>query len=190
MTLNRNILRLPGALLLAVVAIGALPGSSSAQQKIGYIDSEYVLGKTPEYVTVQQQIDRLAQDWQNELDQRKKEVDDLFQEYQARELLYTAEENQRRREEIMQAEGDTERLRIQYFGPEGDLFQQQDKLMRPIQERILSAIEQVAQEGGYDYVFDKSGDFLFVYTREANNLSNRILEELGIDVESTQGVPN
>lgn len=158
--------------------------ASRAQQQIGYVDSEYILGQTPEYATVQQQLDRMAQEWQSELERRREEVDEMFREYQARELLYTNEERQREREEIMRAEEEVERLRMQHFGPEGDLFQQQEKLMRPIQEKILAAIEEVAGREGYDYVFDKGGDYLFMYAREQYDLSDEVLEELGIDLEN------
>lgn len=163
---------------------GALP--ARAQQKIGFIDSDYVLSRLPEYATVQQKVDRMAQEWEAELKKRKDEVDEQFKEYQARELLYTSEERRRKRDEIVRAEEEVERLRAKYFGPEGDLFSQQEQLMRPLQERILAAIEEVATREGYDYVFDKQGDFVFLFTREQYDLSDRVLEELGIDVESTR----
>ena len=177
-------MRLAVGALVAVLLLWG-PGLVQAQQKIGYIDSEYILDKTPEYATVQQKVDRLAQDWEAELRQKQVEVEELFREYQARELLYTNEERQRKREEIVQAEEEVERLRVRYFGPEGDLFVQQDQMMRPIQERILTAIEEVATRDGYDYIFDKSGDFLFLFTREQHNISDQVLEQLGIDVETT-----
>ena len=176
-TLSRGLLLSAGLLLLT--------HSVQAQQKIGYIDSEYILEKTPEYATVQQKIDRLAQDWEGELQKQQTALDDRFREYQARELLYTNEERQRKREEIVRAEDELERLRMRYFGPEGELFVQQEQSMRPIQERILAAIEEVAKSEGYDYIFDMSGDFLFVYTREQYNVSDKVLEELGIDLDNT-----
>ncbi len=171
-------------ILLAALAVGT-PALAHAQQKIGYVDSEYVLGRTPEYATVQQQLDRKAQEWQTEVEERSAEVEEMFREYQARELLYTNEERKRKREAIVQAEDEVERLRMQYFGPEGDLFQQQEKLMRPIQEKILAAIEEVAEREDYDYVFDKGGDYLFMFAREQFDLSDKVLIELGIDVENT-----
>lgn len=169
-----------------VAALLLVPGAASAQQKLGYVDSEYILGKTPEYATIQQQVDRMAQEWQGEIERRQREIDELFQEYQSRELLYTREEREQRREEILRAEGELERLRMQYFGPEGQLFQEQERRMRPLQERILTAIEEVASSEGYDYVFDKKGDYLFMYTREQFDLSNQVLKELGIDVDNPQ----
>ena len=177
----KSILQFLGlSLLLVFVAAPA----AQAQQKVGYVDSEYILNKTPEYATVQQQLDRMAQEWQQEVEKRRKEVDELFREYQARELLYTSEERQRKRETIVEAEEDVERMRMQYFGPEGELFKQQENLMKPIQEKVLAAIEEIATQEGYDYVFDKGGDYLFMYAREQFNLSDQVLEELGIDIEN------
>jgi outer membrane protein len=158
-------------------------GEAAAQQKIGYVDSEFILGKIPEVATVDQNIDRMAQNWQAELDERRQEVDDMFREYQARELLYTKEERDRKRQDIIRVEEELERLRMKYFGPEGDLFREQDQQMRPIQERVLEAIDAVATKDGYDYIFDKSGDFLFLYAREQHDVSNKVLEELGIEVD-------
>ncbi len=174
-------------LLGAVVLLLGLVLPARAQQKVGYVDSEYILSRLPEYATVEQQLDRMAQEWQAEVEERQREVEEMFREYQARELLYTNEERQRKREEIVQAEDEAERLRMRYFGPEGELFREQERLMRPIQERVLAAIEEVATSEGYDFVFDKSGDFVFLFAREQYDLSDLVLEELGIDLESTSG---
>ncbi len=179
--------RLAIVLLTAAFCAAPLADSAQAQQRIGHVDSEYLLSRTPEFTNVQQQVDRLAQQWREELEEERRALDELFREYQARELLYTQEERQRRRDDIVRAEEELERLRMRYFGPEGELFQQQDNLVRPIQERILEAIEIVAAREGYDYVFDRKGDFLFMYAREQYDLSDAVLAELGIDVDEGGG---
>lgn len=184
--MTQKTIRLSAALGLALLlALQANP--AQAQQKIGYIDSDYILEQLPEYLTIQQQLDRMAETWQSELDELKTELDEKFRDYQARELLYTNEERQRRRQEILREEEDLERLRVKYFGPEGDIFLQQEQLMRPVQEKILQAINEVATSEGYDYVFDTAGEFLFMFKRDQYNLSDTVLRELGIDVESTRG---
>lgn len=162
------------------------PDHVQAQQKIGYVDSQYILEQMPEYATVQQKLDRLEKQWEAELQKMQDEVDTMFQEYQARELLYTEEERKQKREQIMQKEQEIEQYRKNHFGPEGELYRRQEQLMRPIQERILQAIDEVARSEGYDYVFDKSGDFLFLFAREEHNVSERVLEELGIDTEERE----
>lgn len=160
------------------------PVLAQAQQKIGYIDSQFILDNVPEYATVKQKIDRLGQEWQREMEKMEEEIEEAFREYQARELLYTNEERQRRREEIMAKEQELDQFRLRHFGPEGELFNEQERLMRPIQESILTAVEEVASTGGYDYVFDKNGDFLFVFFRDQYDLSLDVLDEMGIDTES------
>ncbi len=173
----------------ALIALLIVSSASTAwaQQKVGYVDSDYILSKTPEYVTVQQQLDRTAEEWNKEIEGLGQEIEEKFRDYQARELLYTNEERQRKRQVIMKAEEDIERLRARYFGPDGEIFTQQEQLMRPIQERILTAIEEVATQEGFDYIFDKSGDFLFLFARDQWNISDKVLEELGIEVS---GQPN
>lgn len=167
---------------VALVLVAALPlaAPAVAQQRIGYIDAQAVLQRLPEYTGVQQQMERQQQEWQSDLTRRQQALDASFREYQTRELLYTSEERTRRREEIARAEADVERRRAEYFGPEGQLFSQQQALMRPIQERLLAAVERVAAQDNYDYVFDKSGGVLMLFSRPQHDLSERVLRELGV----------
>jgi len=167
--------------LLLWASIGAT--SVQAQQKIGYIDSQYILERLPEYETVQQKLDQVEQQWRTEIQDARDRVEDLRQEYQARELLYTDEEKQEQKEAITEARRQVESLRQRFFGPNGELFTRQRELMRPIQERILVAVEEVATGEGYDYVLDQSGDVLFMFARDQYDLSDRVLRELGVDVE-------
>ena len=159
------------------------PGLAAGQHKIGYVDSDFIYGKFPEFASAQQTLDRISLQMEQDLEEKQQSLDDLFQEYQARELLYTRDERQRRRDDIMQVEEDLERLRVQYFGPEGELYRQQEQILRPIQEKILIAIEEVAEAESYDYVFDRSGDFLFLYATDRHDLSEQVLELLGIEVQ-------
>jgi outer membrane protein len=169
--------------LVGIVAGLGLPGAAVAQQKIGYVDTEYVLNEMPEYATVQQKLDKLEQQWRKEIEQKRKKVQKLEQEFEARELLYTDEERKRKRQAIQQARTEAEQLRQQYFGPEGELYTRQKELMRPLQERILEATESVATADGYDYVVDQKGEALFLYARDEHDLSDRVLRELGINVD-------
>jgi outer membrane protein len=175
----------PSLLLTACLLFTA--STAQAQQTIGHIDSQKILKQMPEYETVQQKVDQLAKEWRNKLEKRQKEVDEMFKEYQAREMLYTDEERKKKRESIMQAEKEVEQMRSKYFGPEGQLFTRQKELMRPLQERILTAVESIAEREGYDYVFDKAGgEVLFMYADSEHSLNDDVLGELGIDTEQQQ----
>ena len=158
-----------------------------AQQKIAFVDSERIYDNYPEFSTAQQSLDRISQRWESTLTERQEALDEMFRDYQARELLYTADSRQEKQNEIIAAEEELERLRVQFFGPEGQLFQQQEQLLRPIQEKVLIAIEEVAATEGYDYVFDRDGDFLFLYANKNYDITDIVLEELGINITSTSG---
>ncbi|MFV1980792.1 MAG: OmpH family outer membrane protein [Rhodothermia bacterium] len=158
----------------------------SAQQKIGYVDTEFILRQVPEYATVQQNLDRLAAEWQTELTRMQREIDAAFQEYQSRELLYTADERQTKQADIITQEEALEQFRVRNFGPEGELFKRQEGMMRPIQERILEAVEDVATSGGYDYVLDKSSSTIFLFYRDQYDLSINVLKKMGIDTDNIQ----
>lgn len=180
---KKDIMRLfPIVLLMLAVAAPA-----AAQQRIAYIDSQAILDRITEYRTVQANLDRLAQQWQAELDALQQEIDALMRDFEARELLFTEAERERKREEIRAKRQELESRRVQRFGPEGEFFREQQRQMRPVQERLLVAIEEVAEAEDYDYVFDKSGDFLFLYARPQLDISDLVLEELGIDARGAGG---
>ena len=172
--------RLARGILLAAVLCGLWSGVAQAQQEIGYIDSQAILEKLPEYASVQQKLDQLEQEWRAEIERQEKKVQALRDEYRAWELLYTDEERQQKRAAIQKARKRVEQLRQKYFGPDGQLYARQQELMRPIQERVLDATEKVATEEGYDYVFDRSEKVLFMYARDDHNLNSRVLRALGI----------
>ncbi len=171
------------ALLFLLLTLAAA-APTAAQERIAYIDSEFVLDQITEYRTAQENVNRLAEQWQAELDGLQREVDALARDYEARELLFTDEERERKQQEIDAKQQELEARRIQRFGPEGELFREQQRQMRPVQERVLEAIDQVAEDENYDYVFDKSGDFLFLYAKPNLDISDLVLDELGIETQA------
>ena len=170
------------SLLFVGLALVALAAPAAAQQKIGYIDSETILDRMPAYRTAQQDLDRLVGQWEREVDAVAAEADQLAAEYAAREILYTDEERERQLALVAAKRQEHDALRRRYFGPEGELFREQQTRLRPIQERLLVAVETVAADGDYDYVFDRSGDYVFLYARPRFNLNDLVLDELGIGV--------
>jgi outer membrane protein len=166
-------------LLLALLCVAAVP--ASAQQRIGYVDSEIILRAVPEYQTVRAQLDQQIGEWEAELERMQIAINELEREFEARSLLFTDEERERRLRSIQDARTEMGSFRRRHFGPEGELFRQQQQALRPIQERIIEAIETVAEAGNFDYVFDRSGEYLFLFARQQHNLTERVLDAMGID---------
>lgn len=110
------------------------------------------------------------------------EIERLKQEFQSREILYTSEQRQQKLTEIDNKIRERERFLQSKFGPEGDYFKQQQQLLEPIQLKIVEATDRIAARDGFDFVFDRSGDYLFLYTRPQWNISNEVLLDMGIQV--------
>ena len=150
-------------------------------QKMGYIDSDYILNNLPEYEGVEKRLNVLAEQWQKELDKMNQEIEELRKEYEAKEILFTDEVREERKKEIQAKIEERDSFKKQKFGPEGDYFSKQKELLNPIQRKVMKAVTTVAEREGYDYVFDRSGKMRFMYTKAEWDLSDEVLLEMGIE---------
>lgn len=163
---------------LAAVFITAGISSANAQ-RFAYVDTEYILQHIPEYLSAQKQLDDLSVVWQEEIDNRFSEIENLYLAYQNEQVLLNEEMRQRREDEIIQKELDTKEFQREKFGYEGDLFQEKVRLIQPIQERVAQAIQQVATEQALDIILDKGGEVVFLYANPRLDRSNEVITKLG-----------
>ncbi len=166
------------------VAVFLMSANITAQdQKIGFYESDIILTKIPEYNGIEQQLKILTDKWKQEIQEKQLEIEQLEQDYSAKEILYSEEIKKEKIQEIKSRKRELDNLRAQKFGPEGEYFKKQRELLEPIQRQVFAAVRRVAQRNGFDFVFDRSGDIYMVYARGEWNLNNDILEELGIETE-------
>lgn len=170
------------ALPFALATVLAAAAPVTAQQKIGFVDSDQILPQMPEFQSAQQELDRLGTQWEADVLALDRESAAMADEFAAREILYTDDERQTQSAAIEAKRAERDALRTRYFGVQGELFREQQTRLRPAQERLLTAIEAVATDGDYDYVFDRSGDYLFLYARPRFDLTELVKETLGIGV--------
>lgn len=162
---------------LSFLAI-VLTFSLSFGQKICHVDSEYILEKIPAYVDAQAEIEELAKEWQSEIEAMYQQVDSLYKVYQKEEVLLTEELKIKKQDEIIEKESEAKKLQQKYFGVEGEMYEKRQELVKPIQDNVYNALVELAEEGGYDYVFDVvTGEIL--YASEAKDESDSVLEKLG-----------
>lgn len=170
------------SVFLVLISIG-MQTSVAQNQKIGYIKSDFILENMPEYQSIATRLDISAKEWRAEAEEMLQEIERLQKEFQAKEILFTDKVRLEKQKEI-QAKI---QARAQYldskFGPQGDYFKQQNDLLYPVQQKVAEAVTQVAERDGYDYIFDKTGEYLFIYTRQSLDISILVLEELGINLE-------
>lgn len=152
-------------------------------QKIAYVDSEYILSKMPAYQAAQKEVDNIAQKWQKELEGKYKNIDQLYKSYIAEKPLLTDELKKKKEEEIMKAEQEAKDFQKKKFGHEGELFQKRMEKIKPVQDKVMQAINDVAKVKGFDMIIDKSGGTLILYSNSKFDFSNFVLQKLGISTK-------
>lgn len=167
-------------LLLAVMFLMGITTINAQQnQRIAYVDSDYILENIPEYGDAQEEINQLSKKWEKEITALFQEAQELDREYQAESVLLSEDQKRKKKEAIASKRQEAENLRMQYYGPEGELFTKRAELIQPIQEKVYNAINQVALTKNYAFVFDKAAGASMLYCNEKNDISDEILDEIG-----------
>lgn len=166
------------ALILTFIYASGLQAQS---QKIGFIDSDIIMERMPEYSGIEQQLSLLSERWEQEIREMEDEIDELEQAFEAREILFTDEIRQQRLDAISQKKENLDRYIKDKFGTEGEYFSRQSELLEPVQRNVFEALDRVAERGSYDFVFDRAGETRFLFSRNEWNLTNEVLAELGLD---------
>lgn len=161
--------------LLAIVAFSAI----SFAQKYAFVDTEYILENIPAYTAAQEQLDQLSVQYQNELENIQAELEKMYNDFRAESVLLSDDMKRKREDVIVSKEKEYRNLQQKYFGREGDLFKKRQGLIKPIQDDIYNAIKELASDGNYAVIFDKSGGLSMLYTDPRYNLSDQVLEKMG-----------
>lgn len=164
-----------------IFAIIFLFGTGFAySQKYAYIDSDYILNKMPEYLDAKDKLDKLADRWTKEIEERYEVLKMKKENFAREEVLLPAEEKAKRQEEIKELETEAMQMQKLRFGVGGDYFQKRQELIKPIQDKVYEAMQQVASKRSYIFVFDKANQSNLVYADSKYDLSDDILKEMGI----------
>ena len=166
-------------LTVALVCCGAL--STQAQiggQKFAYVDSDYILSNIPEYADAQEELNALSTKWENEIKAIYNKVSEMYKKYQTEMVLLSEDQKHAREQEIINKEQEAKNLQMQYFGSEGQLYQKQTELIQPIQEKIYTALTELAQTKGYTFIFDLASGTSILYASDKVDVSDDVLDQL------------
>lgn len=148
-------------------------------QKTAYVDTEYILSKIPAYENAENKINEISKGWEKEIQDKYTVIEKKYKEYLAEQVLLSAEMKDKRKNEIFQLEEEANKLREKYFGDEGELYQKRKELVKPIQDDVYNAIKEIATEGNYGFIFDKSSGVTILYTDSKFDISDEVLKKLG-----------
>ena len=152
----------------------------SSAQKYGYIDSEFILGKMPEYKDAKDRLDKLAERWTKEIEERYELIKVKKENFLREQDLLPAEEKTKREQEIKTLETEAMEMQKMRFGVAGEYFQKRQELIKPIQDRVYEAMQTVASKRNYSFVFDKANQSNLVFADSKFDISDEVLKELGV----------
>jgi outer membrane protein len=153
-------------------------GYIKAQLKIGYVDSDTIMDRLPDAQDAQKKLDAMIKEWQTELNKLEKDWKDKYDDYEKRKLIMSDQTRAEVEGDLVKLENKMNDYRQKKFGANGELFQKQEEVMKPIQNRVFDTIKKVAEEEDLDFVFDRSGDVLFLYAKEKYDITNLVLEKM------------
>ena len=167
--------------VLLIVLLMLITFSVNAQRsniRIGYIDTEYILENIPEYNVALSQLDQKVQKWKSEIDLKLRSIEKKKLDLRNESVLLTKELIEEKEEEIKIEEAEILDYQQKRFGPSGDLIIQKKTLIEPIQDQVLTAVQELAKNKKYDFIFDKSADVVMMYSNKRYDLSDYIVRTI------------
>lgn len=161
--------------LICMAAVGA------NAQRYAVIDTKFILDRLPEYKDAQKQLDQLSEAWQKELDGIQAQLNKMYRDFDAEQIMLSDELKKKREDELFNKEKELRDLQRQRFGYEGDLFKKRQELVKPVQDKVYNAVEKLAVEKGYDFILDKSEGITVIFADPKLDRSEDILKSLGVN---------
>jgi outer membrane protein len=149
-------------------------------QRFGYIDTDFVLNKMPEYSKAQDEINQLSEAWEKEIQDMAKKIESMYSDLQAEQVLLTNDMKKERTAAIQKKEADLKEYQKKVFGFGGLFFLKKQELIKPIQDKVWDAVDKTAKQNNLAIVFDKAGELVMIYTDPRYDYTDFVLDELGL----------
>jgi len=163
------------ALIFCAVGVTA---QRAQQQRIAYIDMEYILENVPEYLDAQNTLDAKVTKWRGELDKLTRYIEKLKTDLANERAILTQDLIQEKEDEITLKQQELRRLESLYFGPNGDMFLLRKQLVKPVQDQVYNSVQSIASRRKYDFVFDKSSELVMLYSNKKHDISELVLNSI------------
>lgn len=164
-----------------IIVISMLIGLTATTwaQKYAVVDMDYVLSRIPAYETANDQLDQISRRWQAEVEALEAEARTMEHNYQTEMVFLSDEMKRQRAAQIVAKEKEASDLKRAYFGPGGELDKKREALIRPIQDEIYNALQELCSEHKCQMILDKSSARGIVYMAPKLDVSDDLLQKLG-----------
>jgi len=164
--------------LTAVLCLLSLAVHAQRGARIAYIDMDVILSKNKEFRTANQLLDEKITHWKKEVELKKIQLKRLEDQFAVEKILLTPELISDREMEIKDFASEIVSLQEKRFGPNGDMMIQKNQLLKPVQDQVLSIVQDIAKERKYDFVFDRSSDIIMLYSAKNYDISDLVLRRI------------
>lgn len=166
-------------LFVALCAVMMTLTLSAKGEQVVLVDMDYVMSAIPAYETANEQLEQISKKWQKEVESILVEVQTMYKNYQT-ELVFLSDDMKKKREdEIIAKEKEANDLKRKYFAPDGELFKKREALVKPIQDEIYNAVQEICEQQGYQVVLDKSSTNNLIFASPKIDISDELLEKMG-----------
>ncbi|MGB0879563.1 MAG: OmpH family outer membrane protein [Polaribacter sp.] len=162
-------------IFLFVVFLTSTIAIAQKNQRVGYIDMEYILENVQEYSTAQSTLNSKVSKWRTQLDKQARQIEVLKTDLANEKAILTKDLIEEKEEEITIKQEELRRSESLYFGPQGSLFSVRKQLVKPVQDQVYNAIQDIAKRKKYDFIFDKSSDLVMLYSNKKYDISELVL---------------
>jgi outer membrane protein len=167
-------------LSVAIACLLTFSLSAHAQERYAVVDTKYILDKMPEYKDAQKKLDQTSMQWQKEIDTKQATLDKMYKDYDAEQVMLSDTLKKKREDQLFNMEKEVRDLQRKRFGYEGDLFKLRQELVKPIQDKVYNAIQQLAVNRMYELILDKSEGITVIFADPKLDKSDDVLKLLGI----------
>jgi outer membrane protein len=171
-------------------ALLCIAGPSYAQMRIAFIDATKILKRMPEAVDAETRLNQMVAQWNKEVGDMENELKRKRDDFERKKLIMTDAERNAVELDITELKKRIDDFRQAKYGTSGELYTKQTELMKPAYDKFNKALEEVAQDGKYDYVLDRgANDHSILYTNSKFDVSIPVAKKLGLETNDLFNIP-
>lgn len=144
-------------------------------QKIGVVDTEYILNRMPQYKESKDRLDKQIKEWQEEIQELKAEYDLKKTAFENEKVLLVGEQLKQREKEVSDLDKKIKNIINKRFGTDGEINELRAKLVKPFQNQIWDAIKIVSEKNTLGIVLDKSNSISVIFLENKYDYTDKVL---------------
>lgn len=147
-------------------------------QKIGVVDTDYILDKMPQYKDAEGRLNAQVATWQSDIQNLQSEFERKRTAFENEKVLLVGEQLRQREKEVMDLDKNIKTTISLRFGTNGEIETLRKNLTQPFQDQIWTAIKTISEKNGLGIVIDKSNNTSVIFLNSRYDYTEKVLNLL------------